>query len=98
LARQRQRERLLGSGWTCNAEMDAGVMARQLAFDERAAARLARAYASGSLSARGRHRLLRVARTVADLAGHRLIGEADLVVALSLHSGRGGAAGSELAA
>jgi magnesium chelatase family protein len=57
---------------------------------------LARAYASGTLSARGRHRLLRVARTVADLAGHERVGEADLVAALSL---RGGAsAGSELAA
>ena len=31
---------------------------------------LARAYAVGALSARGRHRVLRVARTIADLEGH----------------------------
>jgi magnesium chelatase family protein len=95
-ARERQGQRLRGSGWSCNGELDAGLTARQLAFDERAANLLARAYASGALSARGRHRLLRVARTVADLAAHELIGEADLVAALAL---RGGAtAGSELAA
>jgi magnesium chelatase family protein len=95
-ARERQARRLRGSGWTCNGEMDPALTSRQIAFDERAANVLARAYASGALSARGRHRLLRVARTVADLAGHERVGEADLVAALSL---RGGAsAGSELAA
>ena len=95
-ARERQGWRLRGSGWTCNGEIDAGLTSRQLAFDERAANLLAHAYASGTLSARGRHRLLRVARTVADLAGHELIGEADLVAALSLRGGA--AAGSDLAA
>jgi magnesium chelatase family protein len=95
-ARERQRRRLSGSGWTCNGEMDAGLVARHIALDDGAASQLARAYRTGALSARGRHRLVRVARTIADLGGRERIGEADLVAALALRGGR--PAGWELAA
>jgi magnesium chelatase family protein len=53
---------------------------------------LGRAYAAGVLSARGRLRVLRVARTIADLHGHERVGEADVLLALSLRQRGGGEA------
>jgi magnesium chelatase family protein len=43
---------------------------------------LRRAYESGHVSARGHHRVLRVARTIADLAGRDRITAADVSLAL----------------
>ncbi len=57
---------------------------------------LARAYAVGALSARGRHRVLRVARTIADLERHDRVTEADVLTALALR--QHGAAEEMLAA
>ncbi|MBV9474291.1 MAG: hypothetical protein JO206_15095, partial [Solirubrobacterales bacterium] len=45
---------------------------------------LAHAYATGALSARGRHRVLRVARTVADLRRHERVTQEDMLTALGL--------------
>jgi magnesium chelatase family protein len=45
---------------------------------------LAQAYTAGALSARGRHRVVRVAQTIADLEDHDRITEADVLTALSL--------------
>jgi magnesium chelatase family protein len=67
-ARARQRERLAGTPASCNAEMGPAVVRRCVGLDERGAALLARAYESGRLSARGHQRVLKVARTIADLA------------------------------
>jgi magnesium chelatase family protein len=53
-------------------------------LDAAAARLLARAYASGKLSARGRHRVARVARTVADLDQHETVLADDVLTALSL--------------
>ena len=39
---------------------------------------------SGALSARGRHRVVRVAQTIADLEDHARVTEADVLTALSL--------------
>jgi magnesium chelatase family protein len=50
---------------------------------------LGRAYEVGALSARGRHRVLRVAQTVADLAGRERVGERDVLMALSLRQRTG---------
>jgi magnesium chelatase family protein len=83
-ARQRQVRRLAGSGRRCNGELDAGLARRHIELDDGAARALARAYAAGALSARGRHRVLRVARTVADLAGRGRVSEGDVLAALSL--------------
>jgi magnesium chelatase family protein len=68
-ARERQAARLAGTGATTNAELTAGQLDRFVRADARALAVLQRAYAQGDLSARGRGRVLRVARTIADLAG-----------------------------
>ncbi len=83
-ARERQQRRLRGTGATVNAELDAGLLQSRVRIDEAAHAALASAYRSGRLSARGRHRVLRVARTVADLEGRERVSREDVLVALSL--------------
>jgi magnesium chelatase family protein len=83
-ARERQRARLDGSGASCNGEMDARLVRRHVRLDEVAEQALARAYAVGALSARGRHRVLRVARTVADLERRPRISHQDVLTALGL--------------
>ena len=45
---------------------------------------LARAYAAGTLSARGRDRVLRVARTIADLESREQVVAENVLTALSL--------------
>jgi magnesium chelatase family protein len=68
-ARERQAARLAGTGLATNAELTAGMLARFVDADARAHALLHKTYADGGLSARGHGRILRVARTIADLAG-----------------------------
>jgi magnesium chelatase family protein len=94
-ARQRQLARLRGTGATCNGELGAGAASRLVGADEPALRALGRAYSSGALSARGRHRVLRVARTIADLDGRARVGASDVLLALSL---RQRAAGEEAVA
>ena len=83
-ARDRQHHRLHGTGSRCNAEMDPGQVDAHGRLDERASEELRRAYKYGHLSARGRHRIMRVARTIADLAGEDLVCRDDVLLAVSL--------------
>ena len=83
-ARERQRHRLGGSPASCNGEMDARLVRRHIRLVEAAEHVLAQAYVVGALSARGRHRVVRVAQTIADLEGHDRITQADVLTALSL--------------
>ena len=83
-ARERQRHRLVGTPASCNGEMDARVVRRHVRLEEAADGVLAQAYASGALSARGRHRVVRVAQTIADLDGRDRIAQNDVLTALSL--------------
>jgi magnesium chelatase family protein len=83
-ARGLQRARLVGAVATCNGEMDAREVRRHVRLDDRAEAALTRAYTVGALSARGRHRVLRVARTIADLNGRACVAQGDVLTALSL--------------
>jgi magnesium chelatase family protein len=89
-ARERQRARLAGTAASANGEMDGRLTRRHARLESRAEAALGRAYTVGALSARGRHRVLRVARTIADLAGRERISEADILLALSLRQRSGG--------
>jgi magnesium chelatase family protein len=82
-ARERQRRRL-GGGASCNGEMDARLARRHVRLEESAERVLAQAYETGALSARGRHRVMRVAQTIADLEGHSRITQDDALTALSL--------------
>jgi len=68
-ARARQRDRLEGTGITLNAEMSPRQLRRLCAMAPEAARLLGAAMTRLGLSARGHDRALRVARTIADLAG-----------------------------
>jgi magnesium chelatase family protein len=86
-ARERQRLRLRDDGVATNGEMDARMLAKHARIGERAHEMLRGARATGMLSARGEHRTLRVARTIADLSGSERVRPRDLGVALSLRPG-----------
>jgi DNA processing protein len=68
-ARARQRARLAGTGVLCNGDMDGRLTRRQVPVDPMVAARLLAVRDRMGLSGRGHDRVLRVARTIADLAG-----------------------------
>lgn len=88
-ARERQRRRLDGTRASCNGEMDAGLIHSRVRLDEEAQAVLGGAYLRGHLSARGRHRVLRVAQTIADLEGRDRITGLDVHRALGLRQQAG---------
>ena len=68
-ARERQRHRLAGSGALCNADMDGRLTRRHGALGDEAIARLLGSVEEAGLTGRGHDRVLRLARTIADLAG-----------------------------
>jgi magnesium chelatase family protein len=88
-ARERQRARLAGASASCNGELDVALVRRTVRLDSGAERVLGDAYRCGALSARGRHRVLRVARTIADLHERETVHESDVLLALSLRQ-RGG--------
>jgi magnesium chelatase family protein len=81
-ARERQDERLRGTGVACNAHMDSALLRRLVTTTPKAERTLLAAYRAGRLSARGRDRALRVAQTVADLAGVDRVDREHVVTAL----------------
>jgi magnesium chelatase family protein len=83
-ARERQARRLREDGVTVNAHMDVRMLQRHVRLDSRSEALVIRARQSGLLSARGQHRVLRVARTIADLNGSERVRARDVGVALAL--------------
>jgi magnesium chelatase family protein len=83
-ARERQGARLAGTGLTTNAELTPRLLGELIRADAGAHAALQRSYAKGDLSARGHGRVLRVARTIADLAGSARVRAAHVNEALSL--------------
>jgi len=82
-ARALQTARYSGQGVRTNAEADGTVLETAATPDEAGRALLAQAAASMGLSARGYHRVLRVARTIADLAGAETVGRVHVAEALS---------------
>jgi magnesium chelatase family protein len=82
-ARARQRERLRGTAALCNGEMDARLTRRVVPLERRLASRLLGVGDPALLSGRGQDRVLRVARTIADLAGRPRVGVEDLEEALA---------------
>ena len=91
LARSVQRERFNGEGPSTgsggkvrtNAEADGELLERIATPDEPGRRLLADAAAAMRLSARGYHRVLKVARTIADLAGVETVGRIHIAEALS---------------
>ena len=82
-ARAVQSRRYNGHGVRTNAEADGELLDRVATPDEPGRKLLADAAAAMRLSARGFHRVLRVARTIADLAGAEQVGRIHVAEALS---------------
>ena len=83
-ARERQLARLRGTGATCNGQMDARTVSERVKLEESARRTLLAAYDHGHLSARGHHRILRVARTIADLDAAPVVTRDHILHALGL--------------
>jgi magnesium chelatase family protein len=73
-------------GVFCNAQLDAAGIHEFCETDAEASALLRAAYDNLGLSARGYDRILRVARTIADLAGSELIRAPHIAEAIQLRS------------
>ncbi len=84
LARERQARRLRATGVAVNAAMDARVLRSNAKIDDRAQGLLESARERGLLSARGEHRVLCVARTIADLRGSERVLAGDVGAAIAL--------------
>ena len=82
-ARRLQTMRLEGTGMRSNAELDGQALEDQATPDEAGRKLLAQAAEAMRLSARGYTRMLRVARTIADLAGAETVGRIHVAEALS---------------
>jgi magnesium chelatase family protein len=81
-AREAARKRFAGSGLICNAEMRAGDVRRYCPLDESGGTLMRNAMQQLQLSARAFHRVLKIARTIADLAGEESVAPAHLAEAL----------------
>jgi magnesium chelatase family protein len=81
-ARERQGHRL-GPG-RCNADMSLAELRGSCRVDQGAAAMLARGHAQLRLSGRGHDRVLRLARTIADLEGSERVSDDHVARALTL--------------
>lgn len=68
-ARERQRSRFAGTQIACNAQMEPRQVREYCTLDEQGGALMKKAFDKMGLSARSYDRILRVARTIADLAG-----------------------------
>ncbi|MFN8131359.1 MAG: YifB family Mg chelatase-like AAA ATPase [Solirubrobacteraceae bacterium] len=81
-ARERQLARADATGASCNARLAPAALRRHAGFRTAAWAALDDAYDRSRLSARGRERAARVARTIADLEGRARVGRDDALNAL----------------
>jgi magnesium chelatase family protein len=89
-ARARQTARYKETGIATNAEVDGDLLTIVARPDSAGQALLTEAADRLKLSARGYHRVLRVARTLADLAGRESVSRMDIAEALAYRGRVGG--------
>ncbi len=82
-ARETQRRRYDGSGLRTNAEAEGELLDRVATPEPSGAKLLTEAASAMRLTARGYHRVLKVARTIADLAGSETVARVHVAEALS---------------
>ena len=82
-ARDRQNKRLEGMDARTNADLDGDALEQYATPDDAGQKLLAQAAEAMRLSARGYTRILRVARTIADLSGAEAVGRIHIAEALS---------------
>lgn len=85
-ARERQAHRLAGTGWATNSEVPGNHLTKRLPLPY-GLRLLDEAVNRGRLSARGVHRVLRLAWTLADLGGRDRPAQDDLAIALAMRRG-----------
>ncbi len=85
-ARERQALRLRGTSGACNAHMTPAMLSALARITPSARRRLFELHDAEGLSARGHHRVLRVARTIADLQESAEVGPEHVMAALILRS------------
>ena len=85
-ARELQRERYRGTAVFCNAQLEAGMMRDCCPLTPQAQTLMAGAFDRLGLSARAHDRILKVARTIADLAGEERISEMHIAEAIQYRS------------
>ena len=81
-ARERQRQRFEGTHLACNAEMGPGEVREYCPLDDAGRSLLRSAMQQLQMSARAFHRILKLARTIADLACEGEITTAHLAEAI----------------
>lgn len=81
-ARAVQRQRYAGTGIFANSQLTTGMVKQYCLAEERAAALLQRAFGQLNLSARAYNRIMKVARTIADLEGAERISSAHMAEAI----------------
>jgi len=81
-ARERQRERFAGTDIASNADMRPAQIRKYCALDEECQTLMKTAMRQLQLTARAYHRVLKLARTIADLAGEDKISQVHLAEAL----------------
>ena len=85
-ARNRQLERFAGTDFYCNAQMTRREVVEYCQLDDTAQKILEKYFTALHLSARSHDRILKVARTIADLAGSNLITASHIAEAIQLRT------------
>lgn len=85
-ARQLQTERYRGTGISCNAQLTPSLLRKYCNLTDEAGVYLNRSFDAMGLSARAYDRILKVARTIADLAGQEVIQKEHIGTALRFRS------------
>lgn len=94
-ARERSANRLAIGGWRANSQISAIALRGELAADAQGMAIVYRALDEHRLTARGLHKVLRLAWSVADLEGHDRPTAEDVAQAFALRTGAGRLVGPE---
>ena len=81
-----QRARYANEGFNLNAQLEAGAIEKYCPLNDECEKLIARVFDVMGLSARGYHKILKLARTIADLAGCEDIAKAHIVEAVQYRS------------